>query len=326
MGYIVNGKIRNIIEEKWKYLIILDACRYDFFKKVYRNFFLNGRLSKGISPATTTMEWLIKVFPNFYSDIIYISSNPYINSKMEVRDIYGFQFDARKHFFKIIDVWKWGWNKELRTVPPCNVNKWVLRIKDRYKNKRFIIHYSQPHGPYIGEKYLKFIKKIERRETLKLVKISNSYKWSEIRKRIKEIIHRKLGIFTLWELYRIFRIPSIDQSILIYMDQGIKGIREAYEENLKLVLKEVKKLIDVLDGTILITADHGEYLGEYGFYGHGIFPHYPPVVEVPWFIIKRRKKERKILFSEYSQKETTPLTRKEDKEIIKERLRALGYI
>jgi len=33
-------------------------------------------------------------------------------------------------------------------------------------------------------------------------------------------------------------------------------------------------------------ADHGEYLDEYGRYGHGITPRYPPIVEVPWIMIK----------------------------------------
>ena len=52
------------------------------------------------------MDWLNKVFLNFYKDIIYISANPYINSKIEVKDSYGFKFDAKKHFYKIVDVWK----------------------------------------------------------------------------------------------------------------------------------------------------------------------------------------------------------------------------
>ena len=44
--YIVDGKKINLVEESWNYLIILDACRYDFFKKVYKKY-LECEVKKG---------------------------------------------------------------------------------------------------------------------------------------------------------------------------------------------------------------------------------------------------------------------------------------
>ncbi len=41
-----------------------------------------------------------------------------------------------------------------------------------------------------------------------------------------------------------------------------------YKENLEFVWSEVQDMIDSLDGKSIVTADHGELLGEWGRYGH----------------------------------------------------------
>ena len=40
-----------IERENWDYLIILDACRFDYFVDEYPNF-LDGKLFKAVSPAS----------------------------------------------------------------------------------------------------------------------------------------------------------------------------------------------------------------------------------------------------------------------------------
>jgi glucan phosphoethanolaminetransferase (alkaline phosphatase superfamily) len=70
----------------------------------------------------------------------------------------------------------------------------------------------------------------------------------------------------------------------------------------------VQELVETVSGNILVTADHGEYLGEHGKYGHGLVPRYPPITEVPWLIIEENKpKQKKVI----------------EKEIIKERIKGL---
>ena len=51
---------------------------------------------------------------------------------------------------------------------------------------------------------------------------------------------------------------------------GVKGLRKAYLENLRLVLEHVAVLMDRAlkinpSAKVIITADHGELLGEEGF-------------------------------------------------------------
>ncbi|KXB07236.1 hypothetical protein AKJ52_00715, partial [candidate division MSBL1 archaeon SCGC-AAA382C18] len=76
----VYGKQVNLIKEKeWDCLIILDACRFDFFREVYKNY-LDGELYKVISEGSQTSEWVRKTFRKEYFEAVYVSANPYVNS------------------------------------------------------------------------------------------------------------------------------------------------------------------------------------------------------------------------------------------------------
>ena len=68
-----------LMDEDWDYLIILDACRYDYFEQTFQSY-LDGRLEKKLSVGSSTREWRLKNFTEYYPDTIYISSTPFINS------------------------------------------------------------------------------------------------------------------------------------------------------------------------------------------------------------------------------------------------------
>jgi hypothetical protein len=312
--YDIGGETKNVLEENWDYLIILDAGRFDFFNDLYRNH-LNGNLKKAISPATTTMMWLNKVFTDFYEDIVYVSANPYINSRIAVTDQYGLKFEGKKHFFKVVDVWKFGWDERLGTVHPNSVNDAIFKIKENYKNKRFVLHYMQPHEPYISTDYIRYIKEdyIKRREeTNRSINVKTQ---APLRKAIRKIrtsagkaITKSFGIEVTWKIINLVDGSPVSQPISIYIEEGMKGLRKAYRENLGLVLESVAELLENVSGNILITADHGEYLGENRRYGHGLVPRHPPIIEVPWLIIEGNRPKRKKII---------------EREIIKERIERL---
>jgi len=66
----MTGKILNIMEEEWDYLIILDACRYDYFSAFWKNYF-DGELEKRVSLGSCMLEWCLKSFKGYYP-VIYI--------------------------------------------------------------------------------------------------------------------------------------------------------------------------------------------------------------------------------------------------------------
>lgn len=58
---------------------------------------------------------------------------------------------------------------------------------------------------------------------------------------------------------------------------------QSYMANLDYAITEVKKLLATVDATVLITSDHGNAFGEWGFYGHPFGWPQTEVRKVPWY-------------------------------------------
>jgi len=268
---------QNIHEENWDNLIILDACRYDFFEKTYSEY-LNGKLEKRLSKGSNTGEWLVKTFPNKY-DYTYFSANPYINShgislKKCHKNYDKYSWNAIDHFFKIIDVWEFGWNDEHSTIHPKEVNKAYLSNK---KTKKSIIHYIQPHYPFLSYKgifYPRYTVKVAQEGWFNfLIKnVFNKHSRTVIWKKILKTINPKY---------------ELDQLEQLYLQLGIEKLLYYYEDNLRIVMTYVAKLIENIDGVTIITADHGEAFGDAGVWGHPSERHIPVLLEVPWFKVSK---------------------------------------
>ncbi|MFX1378933.1 MAG: hypothetical protein ACFFA4_07540 [Promethearchaeota archaeon] len=243
-----------IVNEQWENLIILDACRYDFFKDQFIPRNIQGNLSFKISRGSHTVSFLLENFnKSKYDDIIYITANPYVN-----------QF-LRNKFYKIISVWKDGWDEKEKTVLPETMLKYAIEAKMKYPKKKLVIHFMQPHYPYISYKF-------EHKKSESLRKSSDF-------PRLSKIIKNK-NFFTL---YSASIYSSIEKQIHI----------KAYKDNLNLALDIVEKLLKFLPGTTIITSDHGESFGEriFPFFPFKLFGHHrrfkiPVLLRVPWFEFK----------------------------------------
>ena len=56
----------------------------------------------------------------------------------------------------------------------------------------------------------------------------------------------------------------------------------AYRDNLRWGLNSVKRLVDAVDVNVLLTADHGNALGEWGVWAHPPRMQLPALRKVPW--------------------------------------------
>jgi len=264
--YKIEGKEVDVTKADWDCLIILDACRYDIFEKVYREFFThNGNLKKAVSCAYSTPEFLFRVFyDKNLNDTIYVSGNGFINSKnvpipAKLTDQKE-DFVASKHFKKVIDVWDEGWSQKYGTVHPEEMNKHALVSMHLRPKLRHIIHYVQPHEPYIyygGGIGGAFLGGANKKKTLK---------W-------KDKLNHKLNKYftneTIWTISGWLGVLPKNGKGNIYYKYGRQGFMKGYEEDLKLALEYVKSLIEKFPNKkFVITADHGEMLGEKGNYGH----------------------------------------------------------
>ncbi len=134
----------DVVEKKWDILIILDACRYDVFEEVN---WLDGDLEKVRSKGSKTYEWLNKNFADYYDDIVYVTANGFISPYKDD----GSGFDSDEHFFKTVPVYLDDEAQEKGVTRPEAVTAAAEKAVKEHPEKRIIVHYVQPHDPYIGE-------------------------------------------------------------------------------------------------------------------------------------------------------------------------------
>lgn len=272
-----------IPDADWDTLILLDACRYDLFRETVSG--LPGQLSKRTAHESATPGYLDENFAGGeFHDIVYVTSNPYVNTNL-----------PEGTFHDVVPVWKDGWDEELSVVPPEPMVEATRKAQDEYEAKRFIVHFSQPHVPFIGET------RLGERQT------------SAIRE-------RALGNDR----------PDPEEreptpfELLANGEVNRDEVWEAYRSNLERVLPSVETLLGELNGKTVVTSDHGNALGEFAkpfpvrVYGHPRGIRIPALVDVPWHV--HVNGSRREIRAEGPIQTTGDVT-----EDVNERLRQLGY-
>jgi len=226
----------DVMGRDWDTLIILDSCTYDLFTACSE---LPGELSRVISPGGATGEFLFSTVGDAdLTDVVYVTASPGIRFVEDHRTV---------NLHAIDDVWRDGWDEEPGTVRPETMVERALAAHEEYPDKRIVVHFMQPHFPFIGPTG-------------------------------QSIEHRAYG-------GRKDSSKTEGDSIWTRLSQGDLSeteVRTAYRENLELALPHVSDLADAVDGRVVVTSDHGNAFGRWGVYGHtpGVF--LPEIVEVPW--------------------------------------------
>ena len=285
---------QDFLESDWDYCLVLDACRYDVFSEVYDEY-LDGTLEKRRSVGSSTPEWAYRNFTDNH-DIAYFSGNPFINdlgiplNELKWGASCDYEWTASDHISQVFDVWKTGWDDDLGTVPPEGITEAFRDNPDAVeKAERTVLHYMQPHAPYLsrgkGQKLKQIQKGIRKQEEEAengdaeadggtLASMSDT-----LRTNVESVLDgselaQKAGLWL-----------ELDPA-----DVMKNGTQEAalgmYEENLRIVLEDIADLVDELDGKVVVTADHGEAFGEEGVWEHHIETHIPPLIEVPWLEVE----------------------------------------
>jgi hypothetical protein len=111
--------------------------------------------------------------------------------------------------------------------------------------------------------------------------------------------------------------------------------RKAFAENLDAVLPHVRELMEAIEGKTVVTADHGQMLGERSFpipfreYGHPPGIHTDELLTVPWLV--HTEGPRREIVAEESETpvhgdETGPQDKTVENEVVADRLEDLGYL
>lgn len=269
----VSGGI-SVVARDWDILVILDACRYDTFQ---RRCDADGDMSPAVSRGTESRQFLRRNFAGeVLHDTVYVTANPH-------------ERELPVDTFHTIDrVYVDGWDEDAGTVLPETVTERALAAADRYPNKRLVIHYMQPHAPYVGPAG-------------------------------EEVAHN----------------PSNDPSAAVrsvwanlrygLTDVTIEAVRRAYRENLDLAVEAALTCDEAIAGKTVVTADHGELLGDRLWpipvrgYGHPPGLRAPGLIQVPWF--EPPYEERRETFADPPSKLHSP-----SDQVVERRLADLGYI
>jgi hypothetical protein len=270
-----NNENTDVMNEDWDNLVLLDAARFDYFEDMNT---IEGTLRKEVSRGKKSWEFIEENFVGRdLHDTVYVTANPFSTDIPEGTFYYIDHLHAR------------AWDERIGTVQPEDVVKAAIEAHEQYPNKRLIIHYMQPHRPYLGETAEML------RERLDLQGYGKHDKGIQIWGAVKQ------------------------------RDVSIREIRDAYRETLEIALQSVDDLLNQLSGKSVVTSDHGEMLGERVFpfttrvWGHMEGFDTPTLREVPWLVVgstdRRNIYDSDPIDSEVALNDTE----------IEERLEALGY-
>ena len=187
-------------------------------------------------------------------------------------------------FARIDEVWKYAWDEALGTVPADAITDRAIRAARDSDPERLVVHYMQPHHPFVPDP------------------VAGDSGMARTGARSSET--------NPWILLR--------QGTL---QEG--RVREAYEANLRYALRSVGTLLENIDGTVVLTADHANLFGEWGLYGHPIHTPVPALVTVPW--AETTGRDRHTRDPSLSPPASLPVSRVYGAEGDGERLEALGY-
>lgn len=270
-----------VADEDWDVLVLLDGCRTDTFADLNT---IDGELETRVSLGSQSWEFLRANFAGrSLHDTVYVSANPFTTRLDDGT------FHAR---VSLLD----EWDETHQTVLPEAVTDAALVAADRFPNKRLVVHYMQPHYPFISQRGREM----------------------DVRGYNRDQRNRETEGPSVWKILR----EGLDG----YENVTLQAVRAAYRENLEVVLPHVARIVSKVPGRTVVSADHGNLLGERLYpvpireYGHprGLFS--PPLVRVPWLVAEADRRRRTTSDSPVGRDGTRP-----SDETVLRRLGALGY-
>jgi hypothetical protein len=268
----------DVMDQDWDNLLVLDACRYDLFEA---NHDFPGELSAKESRAAHTSEFILGNFhERDLTDTVYVTASPILQR--------GYQHQYQPEFHAVVNVWQEdGWNEEYNSVLPETMVEYALQALEDFPNKRLVIHFMQPHYPFIGSET-----ELDKQTVPDPEEMTTDI-WNEM-------MHGE-------------KTPPAND------------IREAYRRNFDVVVPHVNRLLEELTGKTVVTSDHGNMLGERSQpipireWGHPKGIYTPELVTVPW--LEYTNGPRRHIVAE------SPAAAVDDvaDETVRDRLRQLGY-
>jgi len=181
--------------------------------------------------------------------------------------------------FGLVDeTWRYAWDDDAGSIRPEPLVDRAIQVGREDDHDRLIVHLMQPHAPFLGHPEIH-----AGFDTDRWGDAAETDVWHRIRR-------GDLERETVWR---------------------------AYCANLRIALESVARLRRNIDGQLVLTADHGNALGEFGVWGHPDVP-VAGIREVPWVAVDATDRRT-------SEPTIKPPTDEASDGDIEARLAALGY-
>lgn len=154
---------------------------------------------------------------------------------------------GRDRFAVLDEVWRYAWSDDHGTVLPDALTERAIAIGREHAPERLIVHYMQPHCPFVPDPI------------------------GDVPTAANELGESRERDTTVpWDRLRDGEVSR-------------ERVWEGYKANLRFVLDRLDRLLTNLDADrVVITADHGNLLGEYGVYAHPAHVAVDELRRVPW--------------------------------------------
>lgn len=186
--------------------------------------------------------------------------------------------------FGLVDhVWQDHWDDDVGTIRAEPVTDHGITAARSGEFDRVILHYMQPHFPFIGG---------------------------------EQFGHLGRSAFDIGSgqgqnVWRMIERGEVDSESAV----------NAYYDNLRYVFESVNTVLENVNGRVVVSADHGNALGEWNMWGHRAYVPFRAVREVPW-------DERDCVDEKTYESDTVLSDIRESgaDEDVEDRLRSLGYV
>lgn len=150
-------------------------------------------------------------------------------------------------FLELDEVWRYAWDRELGTIRAEPITDRAIAHYRAHEPDRMIVHYMQPHRPFVTAPSLDG----------GLNGLAQTQTESD-------------AAGAIWDRLRDDELSR-------------KDVNDAFIDNLRYALNDVSRLLSNIDADrVVLTADHGNLLGDHGLYDHPIAVPHPLLRRVPW--------------------------------------------
>lgn len=232
--------------DDWDILVVFDAMRVDLARETFDG----HEVGSVWSPASTSIDWINRHFADehreHWQDTAYVTANPFASH--DTPHAQSADLDE-KDIGHLDCIYQRGFQDVggVKTTPPETVTDAAIRAWREEDVDRMIIHYMQPHQPFRSKP-----------------------EWESVYSNLENLAGEvNEGGPDIWHRHRQ---GEFEQSELW----------AAYRDNLEWVWQDVEeRLLRNVDGEAIITADHGNGMGEWGTWSHPPGDITPHVRKVP---------------------------------------------